>query len=434
MLHYYLVLGMRSLRRHPVLTMLMVLTLAVGVAASVATLTILHVMSSDPIPDKSGRLFTVLLDNGPRAGYVPGKRPPSAISYRDASALLASGQGQRRTAVYGISANVQPPRRDLAARRVAGMATSGDFFAMFDTPFRSGQAWSADDDSRGADVVVLGRALADKMFGTADPLGQRLVLSGQSYQVVGVLDTWAPLPRYYYLFGGRPGPDGDQFFIPFNNAIRHQRQPESVGCSGSYGTGFQALLGSECFFIQFWLEAVSTREREPLQQYVDHYADEQRRLGRMARQAPNLLLDVRQFLAHRNVVGDDNKVTAWLAFGFLLLCLVNTIGLLLAKFNGRAGEVGVRRALGASQRAIFQQLLVETGVIGLAGGVLGLLFALTALALIGLQSAQLGVAAHMDWSMLLLTIGMAVGTALLAGLLPAWRACRMAPARHLKSH
>ena len=433
MLHYYLKLGVRSLRRHPVLTTLMVLTLAIGVAASVATLTILHVMSSDPIPDKSARLFTVLIDNAPREGYVAGARPPAALSYRDAANLLASGQGRRRSALYGISANVQPPRRELAARRVTGLAASRDFFAMFDTPFRSGQAWSSDDETRGADVVVLGRVLAEKMFGAADPVGQRLVLSGQSYQVVGVLDTWAPLQRYYYLFGGAALTGGDQFWVPFNNALRHQRQPDSIGCTSSYGDGFQALLDSECFFIQFWFETDSRLERDTLQQYLDQYADDQRHLGRLARHAPNLLLDVRQFLAHRNVVGDDNRVSAWLAFGFLLLCLVNTIGLLLAKFNGRAGEVGVRRALGASQRAIFQQLLVETAVIGLAGGLLGLLFAVAALTLIGLQSARLGVAAHMDWSMLALTIAMAVGTALLAGVLPAWRACRVAPARHLKS-
>src|SRR5471030_2892420 len=49
---------------------------------------------------------------------------------------------------------------------------------------------------------------------------------------------------------------------------------------------------------------------------------------------------------------------AWLAFGFLLLCLVNTVGLLLAKFSVRAAEVGIRRALGASRKEIFRQFLI----------------------------------------------------------------------------
>ena len=119
--------------------------------------------------------------------------------------------------------------------------------------------------------------------------------------------------------------------------------------------------------------------------------------------------------------------------GFLLLCLVNTIGLLLAKFSVRASEVGIRRALGATRRDIFRQFLIETGVIGLAGGVLGLLLAFGALAVVSQQSEELGTVAHMDIPMLLLTFAMSVAAALLAGLLPTWRACQVTPAIQLKS-
>jgi putative ABC transport system permease protein len=85
-------------------------------------------------------------------------------------------------------------------------------------------------------------------------------------------------------------------------------------------------------------------------------------------------------MEYTKVVGKDSKLSAWLAFGFLALCLVNTIGLLLAKFSVRASEIGVRRALGASRTEIFHQFLIETVVVGLVGGVLGLLLAFGALA------------------------------------------------------
>src|SRR5471032_1279103 len=99
MLRYYFMLGLRTLRRNPALTALMVLTLAIGVAASVSTLTILHVMSGDPIPHKSSRLFVPLVDVGPAMGFVPGSEPDDNQStYKDAMNFLASGQGQRRTA------------------------------------------------------------------------------------------------------------------------------------------------------------------------------------------------------------------------------------------------------------------------------------------------------------------------------------------------
>ena len=100
MFQYYFLLGVRSLRRNPALTALMVLTLAVGVAASIATLTILHVMSGDPIPHKSNRLLVPLIDNGPMEGYTPGEEPnDNQTSYPDAINLLNSKAGERRTAI-----------------------------------------------------------------------------------------------------------------------------------------------------------------------------------------------------------------------------------------------------------------------------------------------------------------------------------------------
>jgi putative ABC transport system permease protein len=140
-----------------------------------------------------------------------------------------------------------------------------------------------------------------------------------------------------------------------------------------------------------------------------------------------------EWMERRKVVGNDSRLAAWLAFGFLVLCLVNTIGLLLAKFSVRASEVGIRRALGASRKEIFQQFLMETAVVGLAGGILGLLLSFGALALIGMQSEQLSVVAQMDWQMLGLTFVMSLLAAIVAGLLPTWRACQVTPAIQLKS-
>ena len=177
----------------------------------------------------------------------------------------------------------------------------------------------------------------------------------------------------------------------------------------------------------------SSDERGQLQQYLDAYAGEQRKLGRMKRNAPNRLYYLNEWMSFLQVVDNDNKLAAWLAFGFLLLCLVNTIGLLLAKFSVRASEVGIRRALGATRRDIFRQFLIETGVIGLAGGVLGLLLAYAALAVVRSQSKELGTVAHMDMPMLLLTFAVSVLASLLAGLLPTWRACQVTPAIQLKS-
>ncbi|SEO46715.1 putative ABC transport system permease protein [Duganella sp. CF517] len=437
MFQYYFMLGLRSLRRNPALTALMVLTLAIGVAASIATLTILHVMSGDPIPGKSDRLFVPLVDNGPLEGWSPADGPnDKQISYRDAVNLLNSKAGERRTAIYGIAVAIEPARKDIGVFNASGIAPSGDFFNMFEAPFLHGQGWSPADDKAGADVVVLSRKLSEKLYGDADPVGRRMTMGGFQYQIVGVLDTWNVVPRFHRVIGAKDGAfsEEEELYIPFSSAIRHEMQRNgSTSCSSDFGPGFQAFLDSECTWIQFWFETRSGADRAELQSFLDSYAIEQRKLGRLKRNAPNMLYDVREWLDYLKVVANDSKLSAWLAFGFLVLCLVNTIGLLLAKFSVRAAEVGIRRALGASRREIFHQFLIETTVVGLAGGALGLLLAFGALALIAMQSKALTAVAHMDWVMLLTTFALAVLSAVLAGLLPTWRACQVTPALQLKS-
>ncbi|THC41199.1 ABC transporter permease [Massilia sp. Mn16-1_5] len=435
MFSYYFKLGVRSLRRNPALTALMVLTLAIGVAASVSTLTILHMMSGDPIPQKSDRLFVPIFDVAPVDNYNPAEKlRENQVTYPDVMNLLKSGQGVRRTGLYGISAPIEPPRKDLPAFSAQGVAPTRDFFAMFDVPFVRGQAWSAQDDERGADVIVLSRAIAEKLFGEANPVGQRINVMGFPFTIVGVTDKWEPKPRYYKLVGGEQFGDGEEFFIPLGSAIRHETTHNGgMNCSERSDPGFEGKLRSNCTWLQFWFETGSSGDRAQLQNYIDSYAAEQRKLGRMKRAAPNRLFNVTEWMQEREVVDKDTRLSAWLAFGFLLLCLVNTIGLLLAKFSVRAAEVGIRRALGASRREIFRQLLIESAVVGLAGGVLGLVLAFGALALIGMQSSEVASLAHMDLTMLAFTFALSVLAAVLAGLLPTWRACQVTPAIQLKS-
>ncbi|EQD57340.1 membrane protein containing DUF214, permase predicted, partial [mine drainage metagenome] len=93
-----------------------------------------------------------------------------------------------------------------------------------------------------------------------------------------------------------------------------------------------------------------------------------------------------------------------------------------------SSEIGVRRALGASRRAIFMQLLIESGLVGLAGGMLGLLLTLLGLWAVRQQPSDYAKLASLDPAMLLATFVLALLGSLLAGALPAWRAC-LTPAR-----
>ncbi|HXA46750.1 MAG TPA: ABC transporter permease [Burkholderiaceae bacterium] len=437
MFHYYFKLGLHSLRRNPVLTALMVLTLAIGVAASISTLTILHMMSGNPIPEKSERLFVPSIDNGPMDRYTAGQMPDDdQVSYRDAMNLLAAGHGLHRTAVYGVNDAIEPTRADLGVIEVDGAATTSEFFSMFDVPFLYGSDWSPVEDKNAANVIVLSRKTSEKLFGNENPVGRHVRIFSDDFHVVGVLGAWSPAPRYTRLINGNGGnfAGEDDFFIPFNTAIRHQKENSGgTSCQGNPGPGFQGRLDSECTWIQFWFEESSSSDRSKLQDYLDAYTREQKKFNRFPRQNINRVYNVMEWMDHLHVVSNDGRLSTWLSFGFLALCLVNTVGLLLAKFSVRAGEVGVRRALGASRAEIFKQFLIESAVVGLVGGVLGLVFSAAALYLIARQSEGFAVLAHMDWLMLALTFVLAILASVLAGLLPTWRACQVMPALQLKS-
>jgi putative ABC transport system permease protein len=155
-------------------------------------------------------------------------------------------------------------------------------------------------------------------------------------------------------------------------------------------------------------------------------------LGRFAN-TNTRMLDLMQRLDYEQVIPKNVRLQTWLALAFLAICLFNTVGLLLAKFLRRAGEIGVRRALGASRRSVFAQCLTEAGLIGFIGGAAGWLLTLVGLWLVRRQQTPYSDLVNMDVSMFVVTFLLAIAVSLLAGALPALRASRIAPALQLKT-
>ena len=118
--------------------------------------------------------------------------------------------------------------------------------------------------------------------------------------------------------------------------------------------------------------------------FLDGYALSQRQYGRFLGPFEHELHSVKSWLHDQQVVNKDYEILLGVAFLFLLVCLLNCIGLLLAKFLGKAGEMSLRRAVGGSRKMIFKQHLVEISLIGFLGGCVGL--GLTLLGLMGIRS------------------------------------------------
>ena len=435
MFGYYLDLALRSLKRSKALTALMVLAIALGIGASMTTLTVLHVLSGDPLPGRSAQLYYPQIDPRDNGGLMPGKDPPGQMTLIDGRNLLHARRANRQALMTGGSVPVQPDLAAIDPFYVEAFYTTTDFFPMFDVPFQYGNGWTAADDEGKARDVVIGRDLNNRLFGGKDSVGRELRLAGTSYRIVGVLDDWRPAPHFYDLNVGVYA-RAEEVFLPLETALElGLSRNGSNDCWGNGAGGLGSTLPSDtCVWLQFWVQLDGSAKVAAYRDFLVHYSQQQRTLGRFQR-APNVRLpSLMQWLDYNQVVPGDVRLQTGLAFGFLLVCLVNTVGLMLAKFMRRAGELGVRRALGASRRAVFEQLLIESGVIGLVGGIGGLLLALLGLWVVRHRAESYAGLAQLDPQMLLTTFLLAISATLVAGLLPAWRACQVAPALQLKSN
>ena len=434
MFGYYLDLALRSLGRNRVLTALMVLAVAMGIGASMTTLTVLHVLSRDPLPGRSAQTYVPQLDPRDANGYVAGTtEPPGQVSWIDGTNLLSAKRADLQALMTGGQVAVQLDNAMLDSFYEAARYTTADFFPMFSVPFQYGRAWNAEDDEAHARVAVISAAVNDKLFGGKDSTGQTLQLSGAAFRIIGVLGDWHPNPQFYDLNRKSYG-ENEGIYVPLSTSQDvGMNQQGSVDCWGNAGSGKNPSHTAPCVWLQFWVQLDTPAKAADYKTFLVNYSAQQKALGRFQRPPNVRLRNVTQWLDYNQVVPDDVRLQTWLALGFLLVCLVNMMGLMLAKFMRRSGELGVRRALGASKRALFAQLLVESGVIGLAGGIGGLLLALLGLWLVRRQPAEYAALAHLDTAMLLATFLLAVCASLLAGLLPAWRACQIAPALQLKN-
>jgi putative ABC transport system permease protein len=431
---YYIRLSLLSYKRNPILSSLMVLAIAIGVGAYMVIFTLNYYMGGDPIPHKSSQLYHVQFDYGDPA--IADFEPPPQLTYIDATALLRATAGHPRTASSKFVSVMEPPGDELRPFYVNGRGNSSDFFAMFDVPFQYGAGWDRRADDTQQQVIVLSDELNERLFGGADSVGQNVVLDGLNFTVSGVLDAWSPAPKFYDVNNNSFEPI-EEAYIPWSLVVGQEMQRAgNTNCWKAFeGNSFQAFLNAECAWIQFWVELNTADEQAQYLDFINNYAAEQKQLGRMPMQIEKRLYDVNEWLAYNEVQPDETRILTALATMLLAVCLLNTVGLLLSKFLGKSSEIGVRMALGANRGSLFIQHVIEAGVIGAIGGILGL--GVAALGLEGIK-VLLDDLIVTDWMQLnltvaFITVALAIVSTIVAGIYPIWRACNVNPASHLKT-
>jgi putative ABC transport system permease protein len=441
MFAYYLRLALASFRRNPGLTALMIFAIALGISVCMITLTSYRAAAQNPAGERGKVLFAPSIDSwDPEEGWDEEEDKtyaPTQLTYRDARGLFASSIPDRKVIMYKAGGIFSRDDKGMEPEYIGTRMTTADFFPMFSVPFLYGGPWDAKADEGPDPVVVLSKETNRKAFGGENSVGRTVTWHGRQFRVVGVLDDWEPAPKFYDVSNGSFNQQ-EGAYIPFSWG--QVLELGSAGNTNCWKTeiidSWEAFLNSECVWFHAWFELSTVEKQRAFREFLDNYVIEQKKSGRFQRPLNNYLYDVDGWLKRNKVVGDDNKAMLTLAFAFLAVCLVNTVGLLLAKFLNAAPAAGIRRALGASRRDIFWQHLTESALVSLAGGIVG-----GFIGWVGVWAMRAWYSHFLDAPLnfipfdemnFFIVVAIAVFAGLLAGLYPAWRIGRAAPASYLK--
>ncbi|MCV6621886.1 FtsX-like permease family protein [uncultured Pseudoteredinibacter sp.] len=439
MFTYYCKLAWRHILQTPALSLLIIMAIALGIGASMTMISYYKAMAHNPAGDRSDKLHAVQLaaygNDMETWGMSDGF--PRQLTHQDVKNLREADLSFPSTPIYQFMTVIVSQREGVApSNDYAGRFVDRDFFSMFDVKFLHGGPWSESVDEQPENQVVISKALSEWIFGEVNSVGKTFaMLDGiMQFTVAGVYEEFNPQPAYYDLTTGYFPREGAGVFAPYSLVEQLETFPMGniSGWQPEEVNGFKDILKSEYVWQVFWTQLDNEAAKAQYKEFLKGYVEQQRELGRFANQNPRGdIKDVETWLNYNEVISEDNRVMVGMSLLFLLVCLVNAVGLLLAKFMRKMNEAGVRRALGASKGQIFSQYLVEVGMLGFFGGLVGLLLASIGLwAVRELYGTDI---ARLDFSLFIGALLLSLLASLLTGILPALRVCNSNPSIFLKA-
>lgn len=443
MLGYYFKLGIQNIKRNPILTGLMVMAIALGIGACMTTIAVDKLLTAHPLKGKENTVFSVIFEHrfslGDPEKDLAERRLP-LVQWTDYENILAAAPGVNHTGYQQTNTIVIPENKSIPPISSKAALVDSGFFPMMDVPFVYGSPWTSEMEKSGASIVVIHERINDILFNGENSVGKTVQIGELNYEVVGVAKEFNPSPKFYDQYSRTMEAPSDDFYIPASLKIQNNLAPVGfvmcVDAERPANPTLEQTNQSACVQLGLWIEVEKPSDRAELMRFLTDYAQEQKALGRFHRDTPLVyLFNIEEWIEERGNTIEDTKIMAWLGFLFLFVCLLNTAALLIGKFSRRSHEAGIRRAIGASRRTLFIQYVVESSLIGLIGGVLGLVLTyLGVLSMVNTYGEKLARAIHFDLSLTLLTFALAIASATLAGMLPAWRASKVTPATQLRTH
>jgi len=155
----------------------MVLAIAIGIGITMTSLSVYHMMSMDPIPTKSDKLFAVQLGTlNESERWWTSDNLPQQLTYKDAIALYQADLGIKKVPSMKTGFTVHMNNEELKPFLESTRVTGRDFFSMFNVEFLYGSTWTSEQEQNAAPIVVISESLNETLFGGEDSVGREIYL------------------------------------------------------------------------------------------------------------------------------------------------------------------------------------------------------------------------------------------------------------------
>ena len=400
--------GLASIWSHKLRSALTLFGIVVGVASVIAMFSFVGGISTRIMED-----FEQLgYDNVFFVGSRPPDNPDNLASLKASKGLtLEDTETLRREVpeIEWLSPAIDSRvvgRAGSEARHFHVFGATPDGFPLLKLEIGEGRPLTWTDVENSARVVVLGQIIKEDLFGDANAVGEDMLIGNQSFRIVGVLR----MKEFSQMFGNSGQEENhERVYVPVTTSMHY--------ITGSKNIDYFAIRireGSDIGAAYDKIFAALIREHRQIEDF---------QIENVAEQIAEAIQGVEQ------ITSTWNTILSSIATVSLLVGGIGLLSVLIISVNERLREIGIRKAVGAEDRAIFQQFIVESVTISVVGGLIGVALGAGLCALITFAATQMGQDFVIPVSMTGVALGMsfAVAVGFLFGLYPALKASRLDP-------